>query len=91
MAHALAEHRAQGALLQKPTHPAKQLGSDPNSLKRKKPGHPGFPLQMVFTENSQVVVGAHPVGDGRGTRLGKPSRTGCAPTKTKTSRKTIGI
>jgi hypothetical protein len=31
--HALANHRAQGALLQKPTHPAKQLGSDPNSFK----------------------------------------------------------
>jgi hypothetical protein len=29
VAHALANHRAQGALLQKPTHPAKQLGSDP--------------------------------------------------------------
>jgi hypothetical protein len=35
VAHALANHRAQGALLQKPTHPAKQLeklGSDPNSF-----------------------------------------------------------
>jgi hypothetical protein len=30
VAHALANHRAQGALLQKPTHPGKQLGSDPN-------------------------------------------------------------
>jgi len=32
VAHAPKNHRAQGALLQKPTHPAKQLGSDPNSL-----------------------------------------------------------
>jgi hypothetical protein len=31
VAHAPKNHRAQGALLQKPTHPAKQLGSDPNS------------------------------------------------------------
>jgi hypothetical protein len=30
VAHALANHRAQGALLQKPTHSSKQLGSDPN-------------------------------------------------------------
>jgi hypothetical protein len=30
VAHALENHRAQGALIQKPTYPAKQLGSDPN-------------------------------------------------------------
>jgi hypothetical protein len=31
----------------------------------KKPGHPGFSLQMVFIEIGQVAVGAHPVGDWR--------------------------
>jgi len=46
---------------------------------------------MVFIEIGQVVAGAHPVGDGRGTRLGKPLRTGSALTKTNTSRKTIVI
>jgi hypothetical protein len=63
----------------------------PVTQKSKKPGHPGFSLQMAFIEIGQVAAQAKPVGDGRGTRLGKPSRTGCAPTKTNTSRKTIGI
>jgi hypothetical protein len=33
VAHALANHRAQSAPLQKPTHSSKQLGSDPNFSK----------------------------------------------------------